>query len=119
VGSLIHTECPCGLNQTLALGGGIVSHQHLCQFPVKCLECGAESVANLEDEPVACSRCGRATPVPFDDPAVASPRTPESGIVFAWHVHRLERDVELTDGPYPCPLCGERTMHFAERGMWD
>ena len=93
MGRIVSASCLCGfMVRKMFLGGGFLNFQTHDGQPALCDACGAFQVLNYMDNDVRCPECG--------------------GVV-RFYIN------PAPDALYPCPVCSQRTLHFAHAGMWD
>jgi|APEBP8051072210_1049370.scaffolds.fasta_scaffold00719_4 hypothetical protein len=141
MGSQVNATCRCGVDTSILIGGGMDDFLSTCLFPCLCGHCHSVVQVNLLAKPLQCPQCKTATVIPYDDPALteysAEPssatwksvfrwgggknKSPEQRIVASWNVKEpLGRSLDITDGNYRCPRCGQMTLQFSDTGLrWD
>jgi len=116
MGSAVIAECACGLEAESRIGGGMLDFRSVCHFPCLCEACQSAVEVDLLKRPLRCPSCGTSDPIPYDDPRLLG--TPGSRVVAEWDMTELlGRRLELTDGTYRCPGCGNPTLHFSDSGL--
>jgi len=117
MGSIVVANCGCGYEKEMHLGGGMMNFETYCGFPVYCPACEQLFVANLFEEPIRCPECSSNRVLPYDAEELC---VTKGSVVFDWFVEvRNDRALELTNGEYLCPDCGQFTLSFHMRGFWD
>lgn len=112
MGSQVIAVCRCGINSTIAVGGGMASHETEEFFPGFCLNCKEVMEMNLKEEFPLCTSCIKEITIPYNDPRLI-------GIVGKEEISRSFDNV-LTDGTYLCPSCRQFTLRFAPgHVLWD
>jgi Zn finger protein HypA/HybF involved in hydrogenase expression len=96
----------------------MVNFMTTCYFPCLCEDCRAVVEVNLFDQPARCPTC-KSEVVPYDDPTLSE--LPGEQTIASWNMdYELGRELELTDGTYRCPRCGQMTLQFMNTGLlWD
>lgn len=79
-------------------------------FPMSCLHCRSVSSVDLHRAPLKCSECRSSAVAPFSDRALYS-GDGEKIIADSSAIGLTDR-MELTDGLYRCPRCGEFALRF-------
>lgn len=120
MGSSVTARCKCGFEAVnLPVGGGLLTFETVCYFPVFCKGCYTLQVGNLLSEWAECPACHSDQIISYDDEELR--RVEGHSAVVGWDVSELlGRALRLTDGEYFCPSCREFTLRF-ERGdvLWD
>jgi Zn finger protein HypA/HybF involved in hydrogenase expression len=90
-----------------------------CFFPCLCENCRSVVQVNLLAKAVKCPLCRAPNPIPYDDARLWA--SPGHRHVAEWNMeNRLGRKLELTDGKYRCPKCGQMSLEFRDGGLcWD
>lgn len=115
-GILAEASCPCGYHlERLPLFGGFANFRTVCLFPALCRDKGSLVLINLLDPGTRPASCPTGPLASLADPAVA-PVDGES--VAEWRLAD-NRVIRLLGGGYPCPRCGQMTLHFRQTGFWD
>lgn len=119
MGSQVTAKCQCGVDASILVGGGMFDFMTTCYFPCLCERCRAVVQVNLLAKRKRCPQCKSTKVIPYDDPILSD----GSGMraVASWNMEdQLGRKLNLTDGNYRCPQCGQMTLHFADGGLcWD
>ena len=112
MGSSVRAFCPCGVDEEIMIGGGMLDFETHCSFPCCCEKCPSLVEANVLVKQLRCPKCRSTKVIVYGDPRLNG----EVGrnVVESWG----ERS--LTDGTYKCPECRKLTLRF-ERGsiLWD
>lgn len=104
--------CPCGVDEEILIGGGMLDFDTHCSFPCCCEKCHSLVETNVLVKQLRCPKCRSTKIIPYGDPRLNEEVGRE--VVESWD----ERS--LTDGTYKCPECRKLTLRF-ERGsiLWD
>jgi ribosomal protein S27AE len=106
----------CGYDAFLMLGSGMVNYATYAAWPVTCNQCKGVTTANFKKRPLACGKCKSVNVLPFDSEKLWRG---DGEVTERWG------ELELTDGHYRCPECGEYELRFGTnaggRGkiLWD
>ncbi|NLG65742.1 MAG: hypothetical protein GX537_09085 [Actinobacteria bacterium] len=109
MGLEVTTSCSCG-NAQAKIAIGPSTRSSGCSFPCLCEACQRLVQVDLADEPPRCPECHSNSVVPYDDPKLVG-----SGgdvVVHCSTGDQLGRVLELTDGTYYCPSCGQMSLRF-------
>ena len=121
MGTSVFATCTCGYHAEGSVGGGMSDFQDVCLFPCLCEGCHEMVDTNLFSTPLRCPTCGSDKVTAYDDARLSEP--PESEGLFPvadWDATpRLARELQLTNGRYRCPKCGQMSMKFEMSGLWD
>lgn len=140
MGTIVAAHCEhCDFNRYLAVGAGMTNYGKAAKWPVWCTRCKALCLAIHKAEELNCSECGSSEVKRANDPAVW---LGEGRVTLKWRL-RVERgeprertwlerlrgrtpevptrsvDLELTDGDYLCPACGQFGLKFSPIGLFD
>ena len=104
--------CPCGVDEEILIGGGMLDFDTHCSFPCCCEKCHSLVETNVLVKQLRCPKCRSTKIIPYGDPRLNEEVGRE--VVESWD----ERS--LTDGTYKCRECRKLTLRF-ERGsiLWD
>ena len=122
MGSKVSVACKCGLDTSILIGGGRDNHMTTCYFPCLCEQCHTVVEVNILDEPIRCPQCKTTEVISYEDPELLG-RPGENTVVVdnplgvVWL--KPGRRLELTNGDYKCPQCGQMTLRFRMIGLWD
>jgi Zn finger protein HypA/HybF involved in hydrogenase expression len=112
MGSSVIAICPCGVDEQILIGGGMMNHETTCLFPCSCEKCHSLVETNILAKRPRCPKCGASNPIPYSDPRLVGDEG--RGKVECWG------ELTLTDGTYKCPKCKKMTLRFEPGGMlWD
>ena len=119
MGSAVRAACKCGYNSEFLIGGGMLDFMKMCHFPALCHECNNIVGVNLIARTPRCPKCKSKNLTAYDQPEIIKRRG--KNVVASWNMEeKLGRELELTDGDYLCPSCGDFHLTFAHTGlMWD
>jgi Zn finger protein HypA/HybF involved in hydrogenase expression len=124
MGSEVNATCKCGLNTIIRIGGGSGGvSATVCYFPCLCANCYNLVQASLIGASPQCPECQSTKLIPYDDPSLVL--SAGKSVVNVWNmwnsvIGEPVRKLELTDGKYKCPKCGNFTLFFASTGTrWD
>lgn len=109
--------CVCGYQSPLLkIGGGMRDYDRRCDFPAFCPEGPHLVTVNMVDKPRRCPDGHEPEPVPYDDEALVG--SVGDHVVAEWSIE--DRELQLTDGSYLCPVCLNHTLTFADGWTdWD
>ncbi len=121
MGTSVVAECRCGYHASGSVGGGMFDFEDVCWFPCLCEGCHAMVDVNLFETPLRCPTCRSERVAAYDDAGLSLP--PESQELYSiadWNVApRIGRPLQLTNGRYRCPKCGQMSLQFRMDGLWD
>jgi hypothetical protein len=111
--------CKCGYSKEFLIGGPMYSFVKTCYFPALCRDCGNIVRVNLLAQPPLCVECKSHNVTAYNQPELLGRRG--KNVVTSWNmVEDASRVLELTDGDYLCPECGEYNLTFEDSGLrWD
>jgi len=116
-GMIVSAKCDaCGYETGhLFLFGGKANFKTVCRFPAYCPEKKSLILINLmADNPE--EDCSEYTS--YTDPKLM--QNPGSKTIASWNLPEPKKTpVQLTDGGYLCPRCGQFRFHFRSAGFWD
>jgi RNA polymerase subunit RPABC4/transcription elongation factor Spt4 len=122
MGSLVQAHCAeCGLEQAMAVGGGMMDFTTHAAVPAGCVACHRLVSVNAKEAP------------PYRCPTAGCTGTPRLiGELVGSRAHRGERTVfdwlvdddagiryVLDDGSHRCPACGAQRLTFEMAGFFD
>jgi hypothetical protein len=115
MGGIVYAHCDCGYcTDWMYLGGGMKNHGTHCNFPHYCEECKILFEANLFERPILCPECGRRKVVSYNNKTLCEHK---GRAIFEWHING--KTLELTNGKYICPDCGNFNLTFSGVGHCD
>lgn len=119
MGSQVIAKCQCGLETYIMIGGGEADFGTICYFPCFCEHCNNVVQVNLRAKQRRCPKCKSSKVIPYDDPRLSE--STGTNTVASWNMEmQLGKELELTDGNYKCPKCGQMTLRFTDSGLcWD
>lgn len=105
----VTASCSCGsAHETIAIGQSMQFSG--CYFPCLCEDCHRVVQVDVVEEPPRCPACHSDRVIPYDDPKLIS--SPGDVVVHCGMREQLGRVLELTDGRYYCPACGQMNLQF-------
>ena len=112
MGSSVIASCPCGVDEQIMIGGGMMNHETCCLFPCSCDSCNSLVEENILSEKLRCPKCKASDLIPYTDPRLEGEKGEHE--VVQWGDH------SLTNGAYKCPKCKKPTLSFQPGGLcWD
>ena len=125
MGSEVNAICKCGLKTTILIGGGDGgTGAMVCYFPCVCRDCEDVVQADVNERNPKCPKCNGEDVIRYDDSRLLS--LPGRSVVARWNMVREAvagmpiQTLELNDGQYKCPRCGNSTLGFSATGLrWD
>jgi hypothetical protein len=117
MGAIVMAKCDCGFRREMLLGGGMRTFATYCGFPFFCPLCKVMFESNILAGKVVCPSCNGTDGILYSNSSLCFRK---GRPVFKWKVAGYEEeDLDLTDGDYLCPGCGQPKMTFVHRGLWD
>jgi hypothetical protein len=112
MGNSVDAKCgSCSYHGWFRTGGGKNNHTTYSAWPVVCRSCQAVSIANFKSNPLKCLKCESVEVERFD---TSENWRGDGEKVVSWD------NLELTDGHYRCPKCGDFELRFDNgRMLWD
>lgn len=104
MGSSVRAFCPCGVDEEIMIGGGMIDYETHCSFPCCCEKCHSLIEANLLVKQLRCPKCRSTKIIPYSDPRLTG--EPGGNVVESWD------GLSLSDGTYKCPKCEKPTLRF-------
>ena len=112
MGSSVQAFCPCGVEEEIMIGGGMLNFEETCLFPFCCEKCRSLVEANAYEENPICPGCGTEELIRYGDALLEGLKGENE--VENWF------DLTLTDGTYKCPKCEQPTLRFLPGSIhWD
>ena len=122
MGSLVQSSCrECGLEQEIRIGGGMLNHKTVADFPCCCPGCSNLITANMFLNPQSCADCGEEIQT-YLDPSLSSGNGQHK--ICIWNMLNFPHsggstELYLDDGDYLCPHCKTFGMRFRKIGNFD
>lgn len=117
MGSIVMAQCICGYQREMYLGGGWVNFRNHCNFPLYCGACKSLFEGNIFEKGIRCPECGDRNVLRYDDDELCANK---GTVVFDWFVReKIDKVLQLTNGEYLCPSCGQYNLSFYVAGYWD
>ncbi len=120
MGSEVNATCKCGLKTTIQIGGGDgETGTMVCYFPCVCRDCEDVVQADVSENNPKCPKCNSEDLISYADPRLLS--FPGRNVVARFNMWgavagKPIETLELNDGQYKCPRCGNRTLSFSATG---
>jgi hypothetical protein len=112
MGSSVQAICPCGVEEEIMIGGGMLDYETYCSFPCCCEKCHSLVEANLLVKQLRCPKCRSTKMIPYGDHRLVGEKG--ENVVESWD------DLSLSDGTYKCPECEKMTLRFRPGEiLWD
>ena len=117
MGTSVRVACECGVEGEVLIGGGMQTFMTTCYFPGSCRSCRTLVTINVLEADCRCPTCKTPGVIPFGSAGIEY--SPGTRVVVYWHVE-YHGKLELTDGSYECPKCGNVSLRFSEGDLlWD
>lgn len=104
MGSSVQASCPCGVDEQIMIGDGMMNYETCCLFPFSCDSCNSLVEENILSENLRCPNCKASDPIPYTDPGLVGVKGEHE--VVQWGEH------SLTNGAYKCPKCKKPNLRF-------
>jgi hypothetical protein len=115
MGSIISAVCKCGFEkEKMFLGGGMMTHTHICMFINYCNDCNSMFIENMYKQKIICSKCNSTNTVAYDNPQVVKDF---NHLSFNWNLNN--HTLKLNKFSNLCPSCNNFTLEFRSIGSWD
>ena len=112
MGSQVIAKCNCGLERTIAYGGGKSNFRRIQYFPCFCRDCKDVVQGNLKSWRLKCPNCNSRNVIPYNNKALIGTKGDE--------VIDQSFDNIITNGTYMCPSCNEMNLKFQSgHEIWD
>ncbi len=121
MGSEVNATCKCGLKTTIQIGGEDGgTGAMVCYFPCVCRDCEDVVQVDVSETNLKCPKCNGQDVIRYDDPRLLSCRG--LSVIARWNMGgavagKQIQTLELSNGQYKCPRCGNPTLTFSATGL--